>query len=143
MDGKPGQRPTGQKNLRTWLSFTARFCNASTIGLSLSSLKEFLPGFQVIPAVGHRPDHTVLSVSSAGKRLLHLADSIIHPIMIEHAEWRWPGHSLPEQAMNDRQQLLERAAGQNALVFGSHFPFPGLGYVVQQGEGWRWQPIAA
>jgi glyoxylase-like metal-dependent hydrolase (beta-lactamase superfamily II) len=90
---------------------------------------EFLPGFQIIPAVGHRPDHSVLSVSSAGKRLLHLADAIIHPIMIEH-EWRWPDHSLPEWAMNDRQQLLERASDQNALVFGSHFPFPGLGYIV-------------
>jgi len=103
---------------------------------------EFLPGFQVIPAVGHRPDHTVLSVSSAGKQLLHLADAIIHPVMIEHPDWRWPDHSLPERAMNDRRQLLERAAAQNALVFGSHFPFPGLGYVVQQGERWRWQPIA-
>jgi hypothetical protein len=27
-------------------------------------------------------------------------------------------------------------------VVGQHFPpFPSLGYVAKQGEGWQWQPI--
>jgi glyoxylase-like metal-dependent hydrolase (beta-lactamase superfamily II) len=38
-------------------------------------------------------------------------------------------------------RLLNRAAAEKALVLAFHFPFPGLGYVVQKGEGWQWQPI--
>jgi hypothetical protein len=26
-------------------------------------------------------------------------------------------------------------------VLAFHFPFPGLGHVVQKGEKWQWQPI--
>ena len=32
-------------------------------------------------------------------------------------------------------------AAEKALVLGFHFPFPGLGHIVQKGEGWQWQPI--
>jgi glyoxylase-like metal-dependent hydrolase (beta-lactamase superfamily II) len=105
---------------------------------------EFLPGFQIVPAPGHRPGgHVALIISSAGEQLIHLADAVGHPILMEHPEWRWKFDTSPEQAKNDRQQLLNRAADQHALTFGAHFPFPGLGHVVRQGEGWRWQPIAA
>jgi len=72
-----------------------------------------------------------------------LADAVGHPILMEHPEWRWKFDTSPEQAKADRQRLLDRAADQQALVFGAHLPFPDLGHVVRQGEGWRWQPIAA
>ena len=28
-----------------------------------------------------------------------------------------------------------------ALVQAFHFPYPGLGHIVQQGGAWQWQPI--
>jgi len=108
----------------------------------VDSGKEFLPGFQVIPAVGHRPEHTALSVSSGSEQLLHVADALVHPVLIEHSEWHWPYHSSREQARRDKQILLARAAAQDALVFGAHLPFPGLGYVTRWGGRWHWQPIA-
>jgi len=40
-----------------------------------------------------------------------------------------------------RRRLLNRAASDKALVFASHFPFPGLGHIVQKEEVWQWQPI--
>lgn len=103
---------------------------------------EFLPGFRIVPTPGHRPGHASLIISSAGEHLIHLGDAVGHPILIEHSEWRWKFDASPEQAASDRRQLLDRAADQQALVFGAHFPFPGLGHVIRQGEGWRWQPIA-
>jgi len=104
---------------------------------------EFLPGFRIVPTPGHRPGHASLIISSEGEHLIHLGDAVGHPILIEHPEWRWKFDASPEQAASDRRQLLDRAADQQALVFGAHFPFPGLGHVMRHGEGWRWQPIAA
>ena len=103
---------------------------------------EFMPGFRIVPATGHRPEHVTLDISSAGEQLLYLADAIVHPIVIEYAEWQTAFHSFPEQAMQDKWRLIEQAATQNALVLGFHFAFPGLGRVARRGQGWHWQPIA-
>jgi len=103
---------------------------------------EFLPGFQVIPAVGHRRDHIALLISSAGEQLLHLADAIVHPMMMASPGWYSPYDSLAEQAIATKRRLLDRAASEKALIFAAHFPFPGLGYVSPKEEGWRWQPVA-
>jgi glyoxylase-like metal-dependent hydrolase (beta-lactamase superfamily II) len=102
---------------------------------------EFLPGFHFIAAAGHRPDHVALAITSFGEQLLHLGDAILHPILMVYPEWRWPDHSSPEQAARDQKSLLELAVTRNALVFGAHLPFPGLGYVMQQGERWSWLPV--
>jgi hypothetical protein len=37
--------------------------------------------------------------------------------------------------------LLGRAATQQARILAYHFDFPGLGYVQQQQDEWKWQPI--
>ena len=102
---------------------------------------EFLPGFQLIPAVGHRRDHIALLIISAGEQLLHLADTVVHPMMLASPGWYSPYDSLPEQAIVTKRRLLDRAAADKTLVFAAHFPFPGLGYVSPKEEGWRWQPV--
>ncbi len=102
---------------------------------------EFAPGFQIIPAIGHRPCHIVLSISSEGEQLIHMADAVVHPILIEYADWSWPLHTLVEQAEAVKLELLERVADQNILVFAAHFPFPGLGRVTRDESGWHWQPL--
>jgi glyoxylase-like metal-dependent hydrolase (beta-lactamase superfamily II) len=112
-------------------------------GVWVETETEFLPGFQLVQSTGHRPHHTVLTISSAGEWLLHLADAIVHLILIDHADWSWPGHSSPEQAQEDKQRLLAWAADRNALVFASHFPFPALGRVTRRGEGWQWRAIGS
>jgi glyoxylase-like metal-dependent hydrolase (beta-lactamase superfamily II) len=102
---------------------------------------EFLPGFQAISAPGHRPGHTALAITSAGKHLLHVADTVGHPILVEHPSWHGYADSRHDQAEKDRVQLLSQAVSQQALVFGSHLPFPGVGHIIPRGEGWRWQPL--
>ncbi len=104
---------------------------------------EFLPGFQLVQSTGHRPHHTVLTISSAGERLLHLADAIVHSILIDHVDWSWTGHAAPKQVREDKLRLLAWAADRDALVFASHFPFPALGRVIRREEGWQWQTIGS
>ncbi len=102
---------------------------------------EFLPGFQLISAPGHRPGHTALWITSEGQHLLHLADTVGHPILMTHPSWHGYADAAHDQAAQDRIRLLTLAASQHALVFGSHLPFPGVGTITSLGEGWHWQPL--
>jgi glyoxylase-like metal-dependent hydrolase (beta-lactamase superfamily II) len=103
--------------------------------------KEILPGIQAIAAPGHTPGHMVLAISSDSERLLYISDAILYPIHIEQPNW-YPAFDLePKQAMTTRRQLIERVTAEKALMIACHFPFPGLGHVIQKGKGWQWQPI--
>ncbi len=102
---------------------------------------EFLPGFRLIPAVGHKPDHCALRVVSKGEQLLHLADAVIHPLFMVYPGWYSTFDFDAQQVVQDRQQLLAWASAERMLLFAAHFPFPGLGTIQPQGQGWQWQAV--
>lgn len=104
--------------------------------------REILPGIQAIAAPGHTPGHMVLAISSRGEQLLYISDTVLHPIHLEQPEWCAAVDFAPNQVATTRRRILSRAAAEKALVLAFHFPFPGLGHIVQKGEGWEWQPIA-
>jgi glyoxylase-like metal-dependent hydrolase (beta-lactamase superfamily II) len=103
---------------------------------------EIVPGMRAVAAPGHTPGHMALTISSGSEQLLHISDAALHPIHLEHPEWYAAVVDFaPEQVVATRRRLLNRAVAEKALVLAFHFPFPGLGHVVQKGEGWQWQPI--
>lgn len=102
---------------------------------------EIVSGVRVTGAPGHTPGHMALTISSEDEQLLCIADTVLHPIHVEHPEWHAVFDLVPEQVMATRRKLLNVAAKEKALVLAFHFPFPGLGRIVQKGEAWRWQPI--
>jgi glyoxylase-like metal-dependent hydrolase (beta-lactamase superfamily II) len=83
-----------------------------------------------------------LEVTSEGRRLLCVADAVFHPLQLQYPYWLSPHDLRPEQALHSRLRLLDRAVAEQALVHASHFPFPGLGRVLAEGNTWRWQPVA-
>ena len=109
--------------------------------LFVKSGEEFLPGFRMYTAAGHRYDHSVLKVNSAGEVFMHIADALIHPLFMANRDWYSTYDADPGQAIKTKIELLNMCAAENALVFCAHFPFPGLGYVLQEHERWKWQPI--
>lgn len=104
--------------------------------------REILPGIQAIAAPGHTPGHMALVISSGGEQLLYISDTVLHPIHLEQPEWCAAVDFAPDQVVATRRRILNRAAAEKALVLAFHFPFPGLGHIVQKGERWEWQPIA-
>jgi glyoxylase-like metal-dependent hydrolase (beta-lactamase superfamily II) len=102
---------------------------------------EILPGIRAVAAPGHTVGHMAVAISSKGEQLLCISDVVIHPIQLEHPEWCAMVDFLPDQVVTTRLRLLNRAAVEKALVLAFHFPFPGLGHVIQKGKGWRWQPV--
>lgn len=108
----------------------------------LDQESEVIPGISVIAAPGHTPGHMVVSISSAGEQLLYASDTVLYPLHLEFPAWVPIYDILPEKAAASKRRIFDLAAEEKALVMGQHFPpFPSLGYVVKQGEGWQWQPI--
>jgi glyoxylase-like metal-dependent hydrolase (beta-lactamase superfamily II) len=105
---------------------------------------EVVPGIGVLAAPGHTPGHLVVSVSSAGERLLYIGDTVLYPLHLEHPDWLPIYDIVPEQAEPSKQRIFDLAAEEGTWVIGQHFPpFPSLGHVVKRDGGWEWQPIEA
>jgi glyoxylase-like metal-dependent hydrolase (beta-lactamase superfamily II) len=103
---------------------------------------EVVPGVRAIATFGHTPGHIALSVASEGEQLLHVSDAVLHPLHLEHPEWTPVFDMLPEQASASKHRIFDLAAEEDALVFAHHFPpYPSLGHIRKQEQGWQWQPI--
>ena len=102
---------------------------------------EILPGIQAIAAPGHTPGHMALTIFSEGKQLLCVSDTVLHPIQLEQPGWYAVIDMDPGQVEATRRKILSKAAIEKAQLFAFHFPFPGLGRVIEGREVWQWQPI--
>jgi glyoxylase-like metal-dependent hydrolase (beta-lactamase superfamily II) len=101
---------------------------------------ELVPGVTMLPAPGHTPGHVALAIESEGEMLLHLVDTALDPLHLEHPGWIAEFDFDPTQVVATRRRLFDRAADEGTRVLAYHFPFPGLGWVSRSGEGWRWEP---
>lgn len=102
---------------------------------------EISPGVRSIATPGHTRDHISLAVTSGEERLICVADTMDLPIHIEQTSWHPAWDEDPEEGLRSRTMLLRRALAENALIHGFHFPFPGVGYVREDGDGWRFEPF--
>lgn len=102
-----------------------------------------LPGVEAIATPGHTPGHVAFRFESSGASLIHGADVVLHPLLLEHPDWRNAFDMDPEQAPRSAHTLMELALDQAALLFAHHFPpFPSLGRVRRADEGWLWGPVS-
>jgi len=102
---------------------------------------EVVPAIRAIRAPGHTPGHMAVAICSRGQQLLCISDAALHPIHLKQPDWHSVFDLAPEQALASRRRLMDKAAAEKALVLAFHFPFPGLGHVIQKEEAWQWQPI--
>lgn len=102
---------------------------------------EIVSGIHTLPAPGHTPGHVAVSVASEGDHLLHIVDTVLHPIHLTYPEWHAATDYDPDQVIETRNRILEDAATEHMSVLVYHFPSPGLGHITQAGETWGWQPI--
>lgn len=102
---------------------------------------EIAPGVRAIAAPGHSPGHLVLDIASGDERLLYGADTVLHPIHLEHPDWLTVFDIHPGPTTSTRRRILDLAARDQVLMTSYHFPFPGLGRVMMEGDVWRWEPV--
>lgn len=103
---------------------------------------ELFPGIHARPAHGHTPGHTIYRVESKGETLVLWGD-LIHVAAVQFDD---PGVAIdydfnPEQAIESRRAAFARAAKHGWLVAGAHLPFPGVGHIRKDDNGYAWYPI--
>lgn len=104
---------------------------------------EVVPGIHLLPAPGHTPGHSAVAVSSGRDSVLHIADAVLHPILMEQPAWRTAFDLEQDRAADTRRRLLDRAVADKTKVLAFHFPFPTLGQVItRRAGGWQWEPAS-
>jgi glyoxylase-like metal-dependent hydrolase (beta-lactamase superfamily II) len=99
---------------------------------------EIIPGLQAVAAPGHTPGHSAFLFASARSQMLSLVDSTLSSAFsVPNPTWAAAFDAIPDLAVSTRETLLARAADEQLLTFGYHFPFPGVGYIDRDGESFR------
>ncbi len=102
---------------------------------------EVVPGVRLIPSFGHSAGHMAVVVESDGQQLLVAGDAITHAYMhFAHPDWYILNDLDPEQTVASRLRLLDMAAADRMAVLGYHFPFPGVGHVMRDGDAYSFVP---
>jgi glyoxylase-like metal-dependent hydrolase (beta-lactamase superfamily II) len=103
--------------------------------------QEFLPGIQAVSAPGHTVGHTVYIITSDGKSLAAIGDLTHHQvILLEKPLIEFAYDTDPKQSAKTRVRVLDMLATSRTPLIAYHFPWPGIGYVAKQGEGFRFYP---
>ncbi|HTF62597.1 MAG TPA: hypothetical protein VK638_07785, partial [Edaphobacter sp.] len=98
---------------------------------------EVSPGIHLIAAPGHTPGHSAFLVTSGKDQLLVSADTMYVPALLApHPEWRGSYDQDGPTAVLTRHKLIDRAIADNMSICGSHFPFPGSGTFVKDGNAY-------
>ncbi|KAA0180417.1 MBL fold metallo-hydrolase [Cupriavidus gilardii] len=107
---------------------------------------EVVPGIAAVAAYGHTPGHTgyLLRSEKKGKaQSLLVWGDIVH----SHAvQFRRPDVAIEfdvdsRAAVRTRKRLFNDAARNKLWVAGMHLPFPGIGHVRADGNGYTWVPV--
>jgi glyoxylase-like metal-dependent hydrolase (beta-lactamase superfamily II) len=101
--------------------------------------QEFLPGIQAMAAPGHTVGHHMFMVTSDGKSFAFLGDLTHHQILLlEKPLMEFSYDTDPKQAAQSRVKMLTMLAANKVAVMSYHFPWPGYGHVVKNGDGFHY-----
>ncbi len=111
-------------------------------------VRTFAPGGEVLPGVdsvdlaGHTPGHCGYRFASKGEVLLAWGD-IVHSAAVQFPRPRVAIDFDVDRkaAVATRLAVMAQAASAGYFVAGAHLPFPGLGRVRAQGQGYAWVPV--
>ncbi|MFK7791234.1 MAG: MBL fold metallo-hydrolase [Devosiaceae bacterium] len=95
-----------------------------------------LPGLQLVASPGHTPGHMCVKLDSKTKTFFIASDLANHPVWsIAQPAWHMRLDVDREQAAKTRQRLLGQIADEGWLMAGYHMPFPAVGRIQRDGQG--------
>lgn len=104
---------------------------------------EVLPGVRAVASHGHTPGHLSYQVSSGSKTCYVLGDvSNVPALFLKNPGWQAVFDADGDMAAATRRAMMDRAIAEGAMVAGYHYPFPAVGTVSRDGDGYAFQPIA-
>jgi glyoxylase-like metal-dependent hydrolase (beta-lactamase superfamily II) len=104
--------------------------------------KEITPGITSVASPGHTLHHVSHVIASGSDRVLVQADITagIAPMVIRNPGWHLFFDMDKPLAEQTRRKLYDMAVTEKMLVQVFHAPFPAVGYVEKDGNGYRWVP---
>jgi glyoxylase-like metal-dependent hydrolase (beta-lactamase superfamily II) len=99
--------------------------------------QEIFPGIHAIFTPGHTVGHSSFMVDSGGKSLCVTGDVVLHDIMLRNPKIEVSFDTDGKQGAATRVRMCDMLSADKvpALIF--HMPWPGMGNVVKDGEGYR------
>jgi glyoxylase-like metal-dependent hydrolase (beta-lactamase superfamily II) len=131
-----------------WAALQEKKEAAEMVAAITPKVQAFAPGAALVPGVvtavdlpGHTPGHTGYDIASGDAHLLYIGDAMHHYVLsVQRPDWTLAWDADAATAKATRRALLERAAADRLRLYAGHFPFPGLGQVQAQGDGFAWVP---
>lgn len=122
-----------QASFPSWKNFTL-----------IDGEKEVAPGVRLINTPGHTPGHASFVVSSGNKTLMVSNDVAYVPALLApHPEWQGTYDQDGPLAVTTRRKLLDQVIADKMMICGAHFPFPGTGQFVKDGDHYAFTTVSA
>ena len=103
--------------------------------------EQLLPGVHAIASPGHTLGHHCFMIESAGKSFCHVGDLTHHPVLLfEKPRMEFLFDTDSNLSVKSRVRVLDMLAANRTPLMSYHFPWPGLGHVGKDGDGFRYYP---
>ncbi len=100
-------------------------------------------GITAMAAFGHSPGHMIYMLESNGAQLAVTADTANHYMWsLAYPDWEVRFDADKPAAAATRKAVYGMIAADKIPFIGYHMPFPAIGYVEAQGDGFRYVPAS-
>jgi len=120
------------------------YCGDSVRPIFAAGLAELIdPEYDITDEVravstpGHSPGHISIRITSGGEQAFITGDLLHHPCQMARPRWCSPFDFSQVAALATREAFLAQYCNQPVLVIGSHFATPTAGYIVRDGDTYR------
>ena len=108
----------------------------------------FEPGADLLPGIvkavefkGHTPGHSGYRIGSGADSLLLFGDAMhSYVVSVRKPSWHVSFDGDQQLAATTRTALVKSSAATGQRLYSEHFPFPGVGKIVNGKDGASWQP---
>ena len=98
-------------------------------------------GITAVAMFGHTPGHMGFRMASGDATALLTADMTNHYVWsLAHPDWHVTFDTDKDAAAATRRRVLGMVASERIPMIGYHMPFPAVGFVEANGDGFRWVP---
>jgi glyoxylase-like metal-dependent hydrolase (beta-lactamase superfamily II) len=102
---------------------------------------ELAPGVTAFLAPGHYPGHMALRLASGERRAVLLADTAVHPAMLDRPDLAYVSDVDGPASIETRRAILSELVDEDVVVACGHYPGNGIGRVVRRGDRVVWEAV--
>jgi glyoxylase-like metal-dependent hydrolase (beta-lactamase superfamily II) len=105
--------------------------------------QEFLPGVQAMFTPGHTKEHACFVLTSRNQSMCLIGDLSHHPVrLLERPRSQFIHDLDPLRAAETRVKVLGILLKERMTLYSGHFPWPGIGHIAEEKDGFRYYPEA-